>query len=721
MTDQTPSHPTPAWAALAAAPATPTSMTALAAVDATTLTGAQLVDATICAEKTISLLTGVQARLLAALAVPFVAGDPMRLAAALARRSRLAGGSDNDDNVHLMVPEAAQSLAAADIAAALRIAPVTAGIRVREAVHLTEEFTPARQALEHGTLDRGKLRAIIEQVQVLPADHLGPVLHQVLSATTDRCTSEIREIAAQAVITADPDGAADRHQQAAARRDLTITPTVDAMATLKAFLPADGAVKIFQVSDLLATSTGGLPQDHRGIGARRADALIDLADRLLTDGHIDLTGYLGQPLPDPTHQRRRPHHPTPDPAGHPATDPDTCTPANSTLTGTVAATADRSAVQTPTEPLICDPASSPVTAPMPTEPVVNEPVVTDLVDAEPVVTDPAAPPGTNPVNPVTGRTNGPVLTRQGRRPHLTVTLSLDTLAGLNDLPAVLAGFGSIPADLARSIAASAGTITAALIDPTTGTITTAGDLTYRPTQALRDQVTALTDTCRFPSCRQPTWRCDLDHRTPFDHRHPDRGGPTNQTNCGGLCRRHHLFKTFAGWGMTVDTHRMIVNRTSPTGHTYTRRPRPAGPPDTWIRTTATTLAEHLDHLATISGVDHPTDPTHPTNATTPAAPDPAGPNLTHPATTSATDPNTITPAAQTRAYTSDIEDRLTDLLLVHALTNPRIVEYDHDATDQSTGQPAHTTEHLPAWEDVDASPTGDDDDLDDELDEPPPF
>ena len=52
---------------------------------------------------------------------------------------------------------------------------------------------------------------------------------------------------------------------------------------LKAYLPADGAVKIFQISDLLATGTAGTPGDTRGIGARRVDAL-----ELSTIGYLDL-------------------------------------------------------------------------------------------------------------------------------------------------------------------------------------------------------------------------------------------------------------------------------------------------------------------------------------------------------------------------------------------------------------------------------------------------
>ena len=217
---------TATWADLAAAPAGPTAVTALAAVDAAALSGADLVDAIVCSEKAVSLLLGVQARLMAALAVPFVAGDPMRLAGKLARRSGLTDGDDyHEQRRRPMVAEAARSRwppGRSPPRCGSRRSPPVSGSATRPA--LTEEFTPARQALEDGILDRGKLRAIVEQVQVLPADKIGPVLDQVLPAAADRCTSEIREIAAQAVITADPDGAADRHRQAADRREVEAHP-----------------------------------------------------------------------------------------------------------------------------------------------------------------------------------------------------------------------------------------------------------------------------------------------------------------------------------------------------------------------------------------------------------------------------------------------------------------------------------------------------------------
>ena len=141
--------------------------------------------------------------------------------------------------------------------------------------------------------------------------------------------------------------------------------------------------------------------------------------------------------------------------------------------------------------------------------------------------NPAAAAGAPATAATTKRRGGNrVFTRQGRRPHLSVTLGLGTLAGLDNLPGSLAGFGAIPAGLARSIAASAATINALITDPDTGRVTAAGALTYRPTQELRDQIAAILNVCQFPSCRQPVWRCDMDHRAEFNHQHPEQGGKT---------------------------------------------------------------------------------------------------------------------------------------------------------------------------------------------------
>ena len=532
------------WSELTAGAACPKSLVALTSGPLGALSGPQLVDAIVASEKALSLLAGVQMRLLAALAVPFAAGDPMRLAARLAR-NRCITGDDDPDQVQHHVAEAASCLAAAEVGAALRISPVTAGIRVREATAMTTELAPTLTALEAGRLDRGKAKVIAEHCRPLTDEHTAAVQDLVLGVADTLSTSELRELTAQTVIIVDPAGAEDRHERAAARRDLTLKAQPDAMATLTGFLPADGAVKICQISDLLATGTAGGAGDTRGIGARRIDALVDIADQLLTHGQLDLGHFLGRNADDRT-------------GG-----PDTVASGSEADDGRDGADgADRHDRRGPRGG------------------------AADRPDPE------------HPASNGSGRGNR-VLTRQGRRPHLSVTIGLSTLAGLDQLPGALAGFGAIPATLARAIATSAGTVTAVVTDPATGIPTGAGDLTYRPRQQLRDKAAELFTGCQFPSCRQPVWRCDLDHRVPFDHRDPRAGGPTTGDNIGPLCERHHLMKHHTEWRMHVDTTQYVLHLTSPTGHRYTSRSRPPLIPDLRVDANpgGTAIAERLDARA----------------------------------------------------------------------------------------------------------------------------
>jgi hypothetical protein len=150
--------------------------------------------------------------------------------------------------------------------------------------------------------------------------------------------------------------------------------------------------------------------------------------------------------------------------------------------------------------------------------------------------------------------------RHGRRPHLQVTVSWSTLVGLDELPGSLAGYGPIPASVAREIAGDA-TWRRILTDPLSGTLTDYGTTVYRPPQALADKVIAKHQRCRGPGCRTPADRCHLDHTEEFPR------GPTAEHNLGPLCHHTHLLKHETDWSCVQEPDGTFV-WTSPTRRVY---------------------------------------------------------------------------------------------------------------------------------------------------------
>jgi len=131
-----------------------------------------------------------------------------------------------------------------------------------------------------------------------------------------------------------------------------------------------------------------------------------------------------------------------------------------------------------------------------------------------------------------------------RRPiTVNVTIDLPTLLGLSENPGQLAGYGAIPASVARALA-SDGKWKRFITDPQTGALLDYGRETYSPPQALIDFLIARDRTCRFPGCRKSAALSDLDHAQSWEE-----GGTTSLDNLGALCRRHHLLKTHGGWSI----------------------------------------------------------------------------------------------------------------------------------------------------------------------------
>ncbi len=131
-----------------------------------------------------------------------------------------------------------------------------------------------------------------------------------------------------------------------------------------------------------------------------------------------------------------------------------------------------------------------------------------------------------------------------RRPvSINITMDLPTALGLADNPAELAGYGPIPASVARHLSSDA-KWRKFVTDPGTGNLLSFGRESYIPPQPLVDFLTARDRTCRFPGCSQPARVSDIDHAIPWKE-----GGLTSPENLGLLCRRHHRMKTHDGWNL----------------------------------------------------------------------------------------------------------------------------------------------------------------------------
>jgi len=155
-----------------------------------------------------------------------------------------------------------------------------------------------------------------------------------------------------------------------------------------------------------------------------------------------------------------------------------------------------------------------------------------------------------------------------RRPiTISVAIDLQTLMGLAENPGQLAGYGAIPASVARRLAAD-GNWQRFVSDPTTGNLLDFGREKYTPPQELVDYLLARDRICRFPGCRRTGQGSDIDHAQSWE-----TGGETNPANLGLLCRRHHRMKTHGGWTLESNPDGSCLWK-SPKGKTFFVPSRP---------------------------------------------------------------------------------------------------------------------------------------------------
>ncbi|MFB4351067.1 DUF222 domain-containing protein [Microbacterium sp. CR_7] len=155
------------------------------------------------------------------------------------------------------------------------------------------------------------------------------------------------------------------------------------------------------------------------------------------------------------------------------------------------------------------------------------------------------------------------------QPRIQVTVAASTLIGADDRPAELDGHGPLDPAIARALAGRNTGWSRLFLDPAGQVVETD---TYTPTEAMRRHLRARDQHCRFPGCRMPVHRCEIDH----NHDHA-LGGRTRLDNLSHFCTTHHSLKH-----PDVDprhrwTARQLPDRSvtweSPLGRTYVDPPR----------------------------------------------------------------------------------------------------------------------------------------------------
>ncbi|MFD5277967.1 DUF222 domain-containing protein [Pseudarthrobacter sp. NPDC058362] len=150
------------------------------------------------------------------------------------------------------------------------------------------------------------------------------------------------------------------------------------------------------------------------------------------------------------------------------------------------------------------------------------------------------------------------------RAEVLVTVPVFSLLGATDEPAMLDGYGPIPASLARDLVANgADSFYRVLVDPRDGAPLEIGRTSYRLTKAMRRWLRLRDGKCPFPGCSNHSLDNEADHLLAWHH-----GGTTGISNLGQPCPKHHRLRHTSRWRPTPATKNEPPGWISPAGRKY---------------------------------------------------------------------------------------------------------------------------------------------------------
>ncbi len=435
-----------------------------------------------------------------------------------------------------------------------------------------DDYPEVNEALCTGRIDLKKADVFIDATATLP-NGLARSVHEALLPMAEELTAnQLRGRLRTAALAVDPDLAGERHERAKKERHVSLVPADDGMAYLTFFLTATDAVAAMTTLDALAArkEAGGVGRsedaagggsrngsrngsgDERTVGARRVDAFTRIMGETMRSGSTPGGEHV------PTQQGKPPRL--------------VITVAQSTLDGDD----DAPAYVAGYGPITADAARQLVKDER-AHGADRDGAGRDGADSGGAGRDGADRDGADRDGAGRDGAGRDGADRDGADSDGAGRDGADSDGGTK--PARGAAHGSVadgrlwqqtvaiyPDGQLAPIAPPPG---AAPVSPTLSPDVMFATDGYQPGVELREFVMARDRTCRFPTCRQPAARCQLDHVVPFTADRPAIM-QTTAANLHVLCARHHQLKTAGLWAVERDPVTGDTIWASPLGLVYTQ-------------------------------------------------------------------------------------------------------------------------------------------------------
>lgn len=414
----------------------------------------------------------------------------------------------------------------AEYAAAGHIPPTTAGTHITTAWALARLYPETLSSLASGSISKRHADVIVAEAPNVSghaeATRLrGEYEQQVLPFAEKDTAARTRSHARGVAATVHPEGMAEQHRRARSERNVTVKPDGDGMAVLTAILPELLAYAIHDrltsmAEDVTQARPKGQRRPRRSTLAKiRAERDAALAEQMPSDPEppTDLENEFHDSMAKPA--------PWESPAAAATTEDHDATPA---------APEDQHIDEFIGDEDFDDDAGDDSrwhdSTPMHdgygalehdtrTKDQLRADILADLL----LTTTP---------------TSVKTTALESVKATVQITISASTLAGDDDAMAELNEHGPMTPEAARFLAGRAGSWDRAFLDPRGMVVETDN---YVPTAGMKRFLRARDQHCRFPGCRAPAHRCQIDH----NHDHA-KGGPTAVCNLCLFCTSHHPLK-----------------------------------------------------------------------------------------------------------------------------------------------------------------------------------